>query len=205
MQAAELYTTGYTLPVFQHARFDNQPAVLRDHTATTTVFRRSEFDEQLAVPRDHTATTTATIFQFDHRSAATEIVKNDDREVGPSEEDKLDATLMSYRKLPEGWDGYEGVPAAIEAVTDALVFLILLDGDLPLPYPQIGSGGEVGLYWRTEKVFAEIEFLGDGQFSYYARLAITNGELEEHLRDGYDLAAGRLPENLISVINKIER
>jgi hypothetical protein len=123
----------------------------------------------------------------------------------PSPEDRLGAKLQSYVSLPHRWDGYEGVPAPLDAVTDALTFLAMRPRDIPLPYPQIGPDGEVGLYWHAEKVFAEISFYGGGEYSYHARCTSAEGAPVRQGRDGCSLDAGSWDAGLLLVLNKISR
>ena len=129
-----------------------------------------------------------------------------DREVleGPSAEDRLHARLLSYRKLPHDWDGRGAVPPSLDAVSDAVQFLVTRPPDVRLPFPQIASDGEVGLYWRTGDVHAEVGFSGDGELSYYARYTPADGESVECGRDGYDLGTGRWPQDLMLILNKLE-
>ena len=130
----------------------------------------------------------------------------DDREVpdGPSAEDRLQARLLSYRKLPHDWDGRGAAPPSLEAVSDAVQFLVTRPLNVRLPFPQIASDGEVGLYWRTGDVHAEVGFSGDGELSCYARYTPADGESVECGRDGYDLGTGRWPQDLLSILNKLE-
>lgn len=152
-----------------------------------------------------TETTATGEVMFGYPLAATDLTREPHRWREPSREDKLYAELISYLDLPEGWDGYEGVPASFETVDNAFEFLKKRPKDIPHPYPQIAPDGEVGLYWRTEEVYVELSFYGDGQFSYYARYAPAGGEPVEYGRDDCDLGADEWPENLLLVVNKIER
>lgn len=119
----------------------------------------------------------------------------------PSAEDKLAAELLSYLDLSEGWDGFESVPVPRDAVLDALSFLDLRPGDVALPYPQIAPDGEVGFYWRTEDVFAEIGFYGDGEFSYYAKYTPKGGEFVQTGRDHCSVG-DEWPEELLLILYK---
>jgi hypothetical protein len=101
-----------------------------------------------------------------------------------SAEDKLEAQLQSYMDLPHGWDGYDGVPASKDTVMDAFSFLEKRPPDIPLPYPQVGSDGEVGLYWCTNEVFVEVSFHGDGEYSYRALYLPQEGKPVKDGKDG---------------------
>lgn len=121
----------------------------------------------------------------------------------PSDEDKLHAKLLSYLKLPHDWDGHGAVPPSLNAVLDTITFLDKRPSDISLPFPQIASDGEVGLYWRTDKIHVEIGFYGDGELSYYARYTATPGKSEECGRDGCHPGARNWPQDLVSILNKL--
>lgn len=81
--------------------------------------------------------------------------------------------LLSYKKLSEGWDGYDGLPPLEQTIDDAIRLIdhmtVALDhASLPLPKPSLGGDGELVLYWRFEKFYAEVSLLGDGKFFFYA-------------------------------------
>ena len=179
-------------------------------TANTRSYRPSRGDkapvELRRGEKSRRAETAITVeFMFGYPLAATDLAQEPHRWREPSRKDKLHAKLLSYLDLPEGWDGYEGIPASFEAVDNAFEFLKKRPKDIPHPYPQIAPDGEVGLYWRTEEVHVELSFYGDGQFSYYARYVPAGGEPDEYGRDDCDLGADEWPENLLFIVNKIER
>ena len=53
-----------------------------------------------------------------------------------SAEDKLHARLLSYLDLTDDWDGYGAAPPSIDAVLDAVDFLVMCPRDVPLPFPR---------------------------------------------------------------------
>lgn len=128
----------------------------------------------------------------------------------PTEPDQyqiLSLELLSYIDLPEGWDGYHAVPASLDAVVDAFTFLSARPSDILLPFPQLSSDGEVGLYWRTHEVYAEAGFYGDGLFSYYAIYTSPETAPEEHGDDDCPLIADmeikEWPEGFLLTLGKI--
>ena len=84
-----------------------------------------------------------------------------------------------------------------EAVNDALTFLDGRPGDIPLPYPEEGTEGDVGVYWdiRHAHVFAEVTFEGDGTFAYFAVHGVPGAVAEKCGNDGVD-AADPWPDEL---------
>lgn len=136
------------------------------------------------------------------RRAATEIADGS-ADVEPSKENKLDATLLLYPKLAKGWDGYDAVPASKDSVRDALAFLKNRPKDILLPSPELSADGEVGLYWYSGDVFAEVGFYGDGSFSYYARYTPEGAESTEGGRD--NCRVGDVwPRQLLVVLGKLK-
>ena len=134
---------------------------------------------------------------------ATETAPHDAPPPEPSPEDQLHGTLISYVGLSKDWDGRGAVPPTFEAVLDSLALAMMRPKDICLPYPQISSDGEVGLYWHSESVFAEIGMSGDGKYTYYARATSADGTIDEYGRDDCDLSSG-WPEDLLLVLNKLE-
>lgn len=131
------------------------------------------------------------------------IASNDDAVANdPSPRDKLHATLQSYLQLDPGWDGYEGIPPKRQAVIDAISFLDRKPADIQAPYPQLSSDGEVGLYWKTATVFADIGFYGDGEYSYYGRCVLAPGVSIEAGEDHCSVGTDRWPPQLLEILNK---
>ena len=135
--------------------------------------------------------------------APTELVEVQKQLQEPSREDKLHAKLLSYSELPHDWDGRGAVPPSLNAVLDAIAFLGKRPPDVPLPFPQIASDGEVGLYWRTVDIHVEIGFYGDEELSYYARYTQVSGKSEECGRGGYSFTAKNWPQDLMLILNKL--
>ena len=136
--------------------------------------------------------------------APTELVHDREQPQEPSAEDKVHARLLSYLELSPDWDGRGGVPPSFDAVLDTISFLEARPGDVALPSPQIASDGEVGLYWHTGQVHAEVGFYGDGDLSYYARYTPAEGVPVECGRDGYGLDTGCWPDDLVLILNKLD-
>ena len=148
--------------------------------------------------------TTLTVHPHSRRARApTEPVQYLARRREPSADDRLHARLLSYLDLTDDWDGYGAASPSIDAVLDAVDFLVIRPRDIPLPFPQITSDGEVGLYWRTGEVHVEVGFYGDGDLSYYARHTLDSGASRECGCDGYRFDTGVWPEDLLLILGKL--
>ena len=109
---------------------------------------------------------------------------------------KLIGTLTCYENLPEDWDGYGGVPPIGETISNATEFVSLLPSDLPLPKPMLSGNGDVGLYWKTESLYIDIEFEGDGTYSYYAEKSGDSPRYDDKI----SISTAKLPEELEQIL-----
>ena len=85
-------------------------------------------------------------------------------------EAKLCQQLFAYIQFEDNWDGDGGRVPSLAAANNALWFLANRPADIPLPSPECGTEGDIGLYWenRNARVFAEVVFEGDGTYAYFA-------------------------------------
>lgn len=181
--------------------FDTRHYDTRHDPGTSTSFMKFE---EVARPVSDKYETTLTVHPLPrHASAPTELVQYPARRQEPSAEDKLHAKLLSYMDLTDDWDGYGAAPPSIDAVLDAVAFLVMRPRDILSPFPQIASDGEVGLYWRTGEVHAEVGFYGDGDLSYYARYTSGSGASRECGSDGYRFDTGGWPGDLLLILGKL--
>ena len=135
------------------------------------------------------------------RTHATQVFS---REIPPFDaEAKLRHELASYVHLPDDWDG-EGASAPSQAaVDDALTFLDGRPDDIPLPHPDQGSEGAVGIYWDNHdaRVLAEATFDGDGTFAYFAAHGVPGASADKCGSDYADVAAP-WPQDMLRILRK---
>lgn len=119
----------------------------------------------------------------------------------PEMEFQLRQELLSYARLEDSWDGDGAKAPSQEAVNDALTFLDGRPGDIPPPFPEEGTEGDVGVYWdsRPEQVFAEVTFEGDGTCAYFAVRGVPGAVVEKYHGEGVDVAAP-WPDNLLRIL-----
>lgn len=118
------------------------------------------------------------------------------------EQADLHQQLRSYADLPENWDGEGATTPSAEAIENAIQFLYDKPVQIPLPSPDIGSAGEVGVYWDENGIFAEAVFEGDGHFHYYAEHVVDDTVHTTTGKDG--LAVGDdWPEGLVRLLTKL--
>ena len=88
-------------------------------------------------------------------------------------------------------------------MNDALTFLDGRPGDIPPPYPEEGTDGDVGVYWdfKHAQVFAEVTFDGDGTFAYFAVRGVPDAMAEKYGNDGVDVA-GRWPDDMLRILRQ---
>ena len=76
-----------------------------------------------------------------------------------------------------------------------------MPADLPIPYPEAGPKGDVGIYWRNRNVhtFAHVLFAGDRKFAFIANIKHPN--LDEERNGGEELPVkSPWPNDLVTVI-----
>lgn len=118
-------------------------------------------------------------------------------------EARLRHELASYIDLPDNWDGEGATAPSQAAVDDALTFLDGRPPDIPLPHPDQGSEGAVGIYWdnRDAQVFAEATFDGDGSFAYFAAHGVPGATADKCASDDADVSAP-WPEDMLRILRK---
>ena len=116
-------------------------------------------------------------------------------------ESELRQELLSYARLDENWDGNGAKAPSQEAVNDALTFLDGRPGDIPLPYPEEGTEGDVGIYWdfRDAQVFAEVTFEGDGTYAYFAVRGVPGAVAEKYGNDAVDVV-DPWPDDILRIL-----
>lgn len=121
--------------------------------------------------------------------------------VATDAESKLRQELLGYAQLENNWDGEGAKPPSSEAVNDALTFLDGRPADIPLPHPEEGSDGDVGVYWDSAnaQVFAEVSFEGDGSCAYFAVQGAPGTVIQECGDDGTNVA-DPWPEDLLRIL-----
>lgn len=121
-----------------------------------------------------------------------------------SAESMLYKELASYVELEDDWDGNGAKAPSQTAVDDALTFLDAKPADLPLPYPEEGTEGDVGIYWEDipSQVFAEVNFEGDGTYAYFAVRGTPDNVSEKCGKDSVDINEP-WPEELQNILRRI--
>lgn len=88
------------------------------------------------------------------------------------------------------------VKPSSDAVNEGLRFLDALPAGARLPSVGRADDGEVNFFWRGEGAYVDVGFYGDGNISYYARVAAAGIDHDEDR----DFADGVLPQTLVSAI-----
>ena len=119
----------------------------------------------------------------------------------PELESELRRELRSYTRLGDNWDGEGAKAPSQEAVNDALTFLDERPGDIPLPYPEEGTDGDVGVYWDNghAQVFAEVSFEGDGTCAYFAAQGVPGAATRKCGGDGLRVDSP-WPDDLLRIL-----
>lgn len=100
-----------------------------------------------------------------------------DRERAPIQSIQLDrqttelehiaGELRRWQLLPADWDGEGAASPNPRSLGEAVALVRLLPTTMALPSPMLHSSGRAGLFWKTERLYADLEFLGDTRLAYY--------------------------------------
>lgn len=108
----------------------------------------------------------------------------------------LAAEVISFKHLPDGWDGDKSHPPSQSAVDDALAFIDLLPPNTKLE-AMASADGEVGFYCRTADGYVDVGFKGDNSISYFARADGLKA------KDVKSFRRRSIPKDLLEVIAKV--
>jgi hypothetical protein len=95
---------------------------------------------------------------------------------------RIKAELDMYSAVSAGWDGPNSAAPQRSHIEDAKRFISLLPAGLPLPKPMLSASGEVGLFWRSDEMFADVVMEGEHKVSMFVRGG-QSGSQEEFLDD----------------------
>lgn len=115
---------------------------------------------------------------------------------------ELDKKFALYETLKPGWDFYSADPLNKESMADAKAFLEKRPKGIPLPFPQLGPDGTVGLYWRTSRMYISVGFDGNSLLSYYIHQAAPDGTTRRFLDDDLPFK-DRWPPKLLEKLREL--
>lgn len=76
--------------------------------------------------------------------------------------------LYSYKKLQNNWDGYGGIRPDDEIINSAKKFInILKYNKIFEPKIMVSGNGEIGLFWKNQNNYIEVDFDEDGHLSFF--------------------------------------
>lgn len=107
--------------------------------------------------------------------------------------------IKRFKFLEPGWDGYDGVTPSMNAVEDTITLVKALPDNFPLPKPMVSGDGEVGLYWKQENIFIDLEFSGNSFVTYYARAA--NGK--EYFGEDVEFSYNEIPHDITETLKTL--
>ena len=96
------------------------------------------------------------------------LVAHGERATTPVE--KLIGEIRSWVLLNDNWDGEGAIAPLPASLRESVAFVRLLRDIVELPDPMLLSDGHAGLFWKTDGLYADLEFLGDGRVAYFIEL-----------------------------------
>lgn len=74
--------------------------------------------------------------------------------------------LRGWALLDANWDGEGAIRPNVASLREAEAFVRLLESE-NLPEPMLLANGRGGLYWNDNGIYADLEFTGDGNVTYF--------------------------------------
>lgn len=109
-----------------------------------------------------------------HSESATHSVANEEffdlasRETTAQE--TLIGTLRNWSRLDQDWDGEGSAKPISGSIREAVAFVRLFaDYKFEEPEPMLTASGHAALFWNTDELYADIEFLGNQRVAYFVK------------------------------------
>ncbi len=91
----------------------------------------------------------------------------DDVERPTTPREKLVGELRRLSVLKANWDTEGAAAPLARSLDESIAFARLLSENMPMPETMLLHSGHAGLFWHSEKTYADLEFLGDGRIAYF--------------------------------------
>lgn len=85
-------------------------------------------------------------------------------------QEELIGEIRSWSLWDANWDGERAKAPLMSSLRDAVEFVRLIDSDELLPEAMLFASGRSGLYWHTDDLYADLEFLGEGRIAYFMKI-----------------------------------
>lgn len=111
---------------------------------------------------------TATLFTVSS-VAAEQTFYVDDIARSTTDMEKVIGELREWAFLKSNWDGEGANAPSISSIKKAVKFVRLINDSVEMPDPNLLASGNVSLFWNTESLYAEIEFLDNNRIAYFIK------------------------------------
>ena len=83
--------------------------------------------------------------------------------------EKVIGELREWAFLKSNWDGEGANAPSIGSIKEAVKFVRLINDSAEMPDPNLLASGNISLFWNTESLYAEIEFLDKNRIAYFIK------------------------------------
>src|SRR5262245_49034080 len=109
--------------------------------------------------------------------------------------DEISEELNRYARLGKDWDGEGAHAPRWDSIIQCRRFVDLLPNEAIPPEPMAHASGTCGLYWREERLYADLEFLKDDVVFYV--------EIGTEIFKGRERFNAAIPSKLLPLVNSI--
>lgn len=129
--------------------------------------------EQQARPIQRITSRSLIVADIQLPTQLTTFVANDEKYEGSARHttshENIIGEIRQWNLLGADWDDEGAATPNTQSIKEAVAFVRLLDGDIALPEPMLLGSGHAALYWNEGRLYADIEFLGDGRIAYFIK------------------------------------
>ena len=83
--------------------------------------------------------------------------------------EKVIGELREWAFLKINWDGEGANAPSKTSIKEAVKFVRLINDSVEMPDPNLLASGNVSLFWNSQSLYAEIEFLGNNRIAYFIK------------------------------------
>jgi hypothetical protein len=152
--ALAVLSTPHTVSAIPKINEYRQVPIQRVTTRSEVIYLQDKYSRQ-----DTTNSTATNIFNeerfFEEASRQT------------NEIEILIGEIREWLLFKPNWDGENASAPNTKSLQDAVSFLRLLSSEHTMPESMLHASGNAGLFWNDSNIYADIEFLGDGQIAYF--------------------------------------
>jgi hypothetical protein len=83
--------------------------------------------------------------------------------------EKLIGEIRNWVLFEPNWDGEGSLKPSAMSLKHAVSFARLINTEAEMPEPMLFASGHAALFWQSEELYADLEFLDDSRIVYFIK------------------------------------